>query len=551
MCKVLTMKKVFKFVKGKRDDKNKESGGITPSQSGDLTSPAQTPEDERFLGLDTSSGYIVDFCGKDKTLTKLHKAAWQGSLDKLKSALKKIEIDAVDRHNRSALHFAVVQGHPNIVWFLLGNNAKMTICDDEGKTPLLKAIECGHKECMTLLLERGADINNTDYSGNTGLHIAAKQGSLDIASALLQRGADFEISNNCGEYPLHIATRAQNKDLVELLLRCGASVNVFDRENRTPLMLAAKHGNLLLAQLFFEYGAQLTVVDSNGWTAEDYALLGGHQNVASELKTLIKNEGAKDGFTLETHNEEDEENIKSNENSGTWNDSQISEEPKDPISQKLQQFFKKCSNEEVDAQDNDNLEDSPGSGVVPPPCQPPRSWDIIQAGMIDDTKDGEEPKRRSITTLGTLHSRRESFTEALANNTQNEVPRYTLSLNRRKDVKRNNSFAKQRLSFNEEESLKSWINDDGSIKDVEKIDLDSILNFASIKPKKRNSSSESDWDSTNNSELDDIKERIQKSKQIGSLQKKDKFLLRESPIDLTPSDSDKTESHKDGGALGT
>lgn len=483
------MKKVFKFVKGKKDAQ-KENVGVTPSQSRDLSSPAQTPEDERFISLDTSSGYIVDFCGKDKTLTKLHKAAWQGHLEKLKSALKKVEIDAVDRHNRSALHFAVAQGHPNIVWYLLGNNAKMTICDDEGRTPLLKAVECGHKDCMTLLLERGADINNPDYQGNTGLHIAAKQGTLDVASALISRGATLDVANNCGEYPLHIATRLQNKDLVELLLRSRASVNVFDRENRTPLMLAAKTGNLLLVQLFFEYGAQLTVVDSNGWTAEDYALLGGHQTVAEEIKSYMKSSKV-ESAKLETHNEEDEsEAVKSNEDSSTWNDDgQTSSESKDRVTKKIKNFFENRENSEKDKEED--LFDSPESEAMPPPCQPPRSWDMIQAGMIDAKQEGSESKRLSITVLGTLHSRRKSFTEAT--NSQTETANHTLSLNRRRPVKRENSFAKQRLSFNEEESLKSWISDASStLREIDKIVLDKIRKVENPKERKV---SESDWDS--------------------------------------------------------
>ncbi|KAL0276422.1 UNVERIFIED_CONTAM: hypothetical protein PYX00_004003 [Menopon gallinae] len=484
------MKKVFKFVKGKKDAQ-KENVGVTPSQSRDLSSPAQTPEDERFISLDTSSGYIVDFCGKDKTLTKLHKAAWQGHLEKLKSALKKIEIDAVDRHNRSALHFAVAQGHPNIVWYLLGNNAKMTICDDDGCTPFLKAVECGHKDCMTLLLERGADINNQDYQGNTGIHIAAKQGTLDVASTLISRGASLDVANNSGEYPLHIATRSQNKDLVELLLRSRASVNVFDRENRTPLMLAAKTGNLLLAQLFFEYGAQLTVVDSNGWTAEDYALLGGHETVAEEIKSFMKSSKTEGGAKLETHTEEDEsEAAKSNEDSSTWNDdAQTSSESKDHVTKKIKSFFE--SKESSGKDKEEDLSDSPDSEAMPPPCRPPRSWEMIQAGMIDAKQEGSESKRRSITALGTLHSRRESFTEAT--NSQTETANYTLSLNRRKPVKRENSFAKQRLSFNEEESLKSWISDASStMKEIDKMVLDKIRKVENPEGAKL---SESDWDS--------------------------------------------------------
>lgn len=516
---MIDMKKVFKFVKGRREDR--KDGGITPSQSGDLVSPAQTPEDERFLGLDNAAGYIVDFCGKDKTLTKLHKAAWQGNLEKVKTALKKVDIDAVDRHNRTALHFAVVQGHPNIVWFLLGNNARHTVCDDDGRTALLKAVECGHKECMTLLLDRGANINHADFSGNSCLHIAVKQGALDMADILLQKGADVGVANNSGEHPLHLALRTQNKDMVQLLLRREAPVNAVDRENRTPLMLAAKNGNLALAQLFFEYGAQLYVTDSNGWTAEDYALLGGHQNVASELKTLMKKDAKP---VLETHTEEDEaEALKSD--ADTWNDSRLSDvsEPK-ATDAKVGEFLRKYS---VDSESREKSEkeeelvESPGSGVVPPPCQPPRSWEIIEAGMIDEaTAEGSEPKRRSITALGSLHSRRESFTENSGNHS--DGPKYTLSLNRRKDSKKSSSDVKQRFSFNEEESLKSSLSDDFSLLGKEeKEQVQHMMRFKRKEKRERQnrSNSGSDWDSNLSSLLESSSGKEKRSSFSGIIQK--------------------------------
>jgi hypothetical protein len=34
----------------------------------------------------------------------------------------------------------------------------------------------------------------------------------------------------------------------------------------------------------------------------------------------------------------------------------------------------------------EDIQDSPRSCVIPPPCKPPRSWDLIQSGVIDDPK---------------------------------------------------------------------------------------------------------------------------------------------------------------------
>ena len=452
-----------------------------------MLSPIQTPDDEKYLGLDNASGYVVDFSGKDKTVTKLHKAAWFGNLDKLKSALKKIEIDATDRHQRTALNFAVVQGHPNIVWYLLGNNANTSICDDEGCTPLLKAIECGHKECLKLLLDRGADVNATDYTGNTGLHIAAKQGSLDIVSALLNKNARTDISNNTGDYPLHFAIKSDNKELVDLLLKFKAEVNVLDRENRTPLMLAAKNGNLPLTKLLLETGAQLSLVDSNGWTAEDYALLGGHNDIALILKPMLKDKSEIPKGEKITNDKTDLINQK--QMSESWDDSKSdNSDTNESVSKKLKEFFKSCSIDKSETEEKEKSEksettpDSPNVEVIPPFCQPPRSWDMIQAGMIDGNKTGVEPKRLSLTTLGTLHSRRESFTEGSSVTS----PKYTLSLNRRKDAKIDKSFAKQRFSFHEEITLKNFFNQNTS-KEIDLMKSSSLKKLEIEKDKSINS----------------------------------------------------------------
>ena len=80
----------------------------------------------------------VDLSGKDKSISKLHKAAWVGNLEKLKSHLKKIDINIVDASNRTPLHLAAAQGHTNVVWFLLSNRAQMDIPDAGGKTSFLK-----------------------------------------------------------------------------------------------------------------------------------------------------------------------------------------------------------------------------------------------------------------------------------------------------------------------------------------------------------------------------------------------------------------------------
>lgn len=45
---------------------------------------------------------------------------------------------------------------------------------------------------------------------------------------------------------------------------------------RTPLMTAASGGELNLIKVLLRYGADVSHKDTNGWTAEDYAVIHGY-----------------------------------------------------------------------------------------------------------------------------------------------------------------------------------------------------------------------------------------------------------------------------------
>lgn len=134
------MKKVLNFVKGKKEDKRDRI--INNSNiSVEITNPfgqSVASEDEHVIGLLSGYGYNVDLSGRDKSVTKLHKAAWQGNLEKVKLNLKKFDINIVDEYNRTPLHLAASQGHTNIVRFLLNNRAILDISDNDGMSPFLK-----------------------------------------------------------------------------------------------------------------------------------------------------------------------------------------------------------------------------------------------------------------------------------------------------------------------------------------------------------------------------------------------------------------------------
>ena len=75
---------------------------------------------------------------------------------------------------------------------------------------------------------------------------------------------------------------------------------------------------------------------------------------------------------------------------------------------KLTKFLPPSSDDEISEESiqsprvqemkDEEIQDSPRSCVIPPPCKPPRSWDLIQSGVIDDPKVRNFTKM-SITTI--------------------------------------------------------------------------------------------------------------------------------------------------------
>ncbi|XP_059485135.1 ankyrin repeat domain-containing protein 20B-like [Neocloeon triangulifer] len=344
------MKRVISFVKG---------GGKGRSGASDVV-PVRNLSLEG--GLDDPPGYEVE----TKTLSKLHRAAWQGQLDKLKGRAE--QLDTPDKGGRTALHLAAAQGHAEVVWFLISNRAKVNVRDNEGRTALLKAVECRRRECAQLLLERGADVNVPDNYGTTCLHLAATLGDVDLASALLRKSAALEAGNRGGERALHAAIRGNHREVADLLLRHGGDANSRDAEDRTPLMVASKVGSTALVALLLEYGADVGATDANGWTAEDYAVMAGHQAVTVELQRRAEAAPAR----------------------------RFEERPVDVVvGEKTSKFLQELESmqhydcvpfePEVDQPEPEAevAVESPAHDIpgMPPSLKPPRSWELIQAGL--------------------------------------------------------------------------------------------------------------------------------------------------------------------------
>ena len=152
-------------------------------------------------------GYNIDLEKVDSKFTKLHKAVYLNNEDKVRQYLSmqtmKYDVNSVDSANRTALHYAAVNGNGNIVTMLINHGAKVNIQDSDGRTPMIKAIECGHTNVLQLLMQSGADIDLADREhGNTALHHALISSELDCALYIIRNALeiDYNKRNHVSEH---------------------------------------------------------------------------------------------------------------------------------------------------------------------------------------------------------------------------------------------------------------------------------------------------------------------------------------------------------------
>jgi len=159
-----------------------------------------------------------------------------------------------------ALHIAVLDGHIDLVKFLLQRGANLETRKDD-MTPLMYA----SGSCVELLLNAGANPNAKTPWGTDALWFSAARFDIIGTKALLKRGIDInEVRHR--ETPFHIACvqgavkqggmGPSVKEYLLFLIENGANVNARDIEGRTALFYAKLHQNKGLIDFLIAHGAK-------------------------------------------------------------------------------------------------------------------------------------------------------------------------------------------------------------------------------------------------------------------------------------------------------
>src|SRR5215470_65260 len=205
---------------------------------------------------------------KDDDVWGMLSASAAGDLDRVKALVsRRPELVLCEYNYTPPIHFAVREGHLNVVRFLLDQGAELNYRTYAFQdTLVMMAQDREHHEIAKLLLDtlsrrfpvkegiadfldaagRGdlAQVRSelsrdaglaraSDDTGETALHRAAEGGHLDVMLALLEAGADPDAVRADGIRPINCALRQRNRTalragaLAGVLLARGAEYNIY------------------------------------------------------------------------------------------------------------------------------------------------------------------------------------------------------------------------------------------------------------------------------------------------------------------------------------
>ena len=145
----------------------------------------------------------------------LHLAARDGSLEAVKVILGAgANIDRRNAAGESALMLAAIQGHKEVVNFLIQREAQV---NHPGWTPLIYAATTGKIDIIKILIDNHAYIDSSSPNGVTSLMMAIRGGHVHAVRLLIEEDAEVTVKNDDGETALDWAERNKNAEMVRLI----------------------------------------------------------------------------------------------------------------------------------------------------------------------------------------------------------------------------------------------------------------------------------------------------------------------------------------------
>lgn len=149
--------------------------------------------------------------------TGLMIGAWEGNLPLMELFyLRGADIHRANRYGETALMLAAWKNRQTAVRWLLDHGARPNRNGREW-TALHYAALAGHAELVATLLEAGADINARSTNGSTAIMMAVRESHAELAKRLLEAGANPALKNDYDDDAVAWAMQQGNYDTARAL----------------------------------------------------------------------------------------------------------------------------------------------------------------------------------------------------------------------------------------------------------------------------------------------------------------------------------------------
>ncbi|KAL3432156.1 ankyrin repeat-containing domain protein [Aspergillus tetrazonus] len=203
---------------------------------------------------------VVELCSSSELSTEYKVAL----LDALINNTPPLDVDKADSHGSTGLVWASSSGHTPVVDWLLAHNANVSPINDEQRGAMHYAVANGHKEVVRRLLERKPPLDVLTDTGETLLQVSVHNGD-ELVRMLLDAGADPEQENGEGLTVINTAVLQQQSDVVKLLIDRGVNINHRDNAGWCPVHDASGHRpSTEIVRLFAEAGVNLEETTTAG-----------------------------------------------------------------------------------------------------------------------------------------------------------------------------------------------------------------------------------------------------------------------------------------------
>uniref|UniRef100_A0A8C8YX11 Ankyrin repeat and death domain containing 1B n=1 Tax=Prolemur simus TaxID=1328070 RepID=A0A8C8YX11_PROSS len=213
-------------------------------------------------------------------------AAKSNNLDLMEKLFeKKVNINAVNNMNCTALHFAVGGNYLSAVDFLLNHKARVDVADKHGLTVIHLTAWSGNLEIMLMLVRAGADQRARNQDGMNAPHFAAQSNNVHVMEYLIQdlHLKDLNQPDEKGRKPFLLAAERGHVAMIEKLIFLNLRTSEKDKEGNTALHLAAKHGHSPAVKVLLTQWQEINEMNELNISGLQIATQNGHASLVNFL----------------------------------------------------------------------------------------------------------------------------------------------------------------------------------------------------------------------------------------------------------------------------